>query len=370
VGLVLSLGAAVRSALGVKMDMRPWLDLVALGTIADVAPLDGDNRRLVRAGLSLLAAAEGRPGVVALREAARVRPGTVLSASDVAFRFSPRLNAAGRLGDQTLSLLLLRAGDLNQARTLAARMERVNQERKEIEQRVSGEAVAQVVEVYGEKPGTAVVAAKQGWHPGVVGICASRLAERFGVPSVVIALEGENGRGSCRTSKGFRLYDALEQCSHLLQGFGGHQAAAGVTIAASQVEAFRSALADVSRPFFAAGAGEEQGEVPLVDVALEEGGFDLPPASDLSLLEPVGEANAEPVFLVSDARVKDRSVVGAGAGHLKLSLRVGRQRLSAFGFQLGPRLDEVGSRICAMGSLRPDTWKGGENVELWLTDFE
>jgi len=294
----------------------------------------------------------------------------MLSASDVAFRFSPRLNAAGRMGDQTLSLLLLRSGDLNQARALAARLERVNQERRQVEQRVSGEAVAQVLEVYGDNPRTAVVAAGQGWHPGVVGICASRLAERFGVPSVVIALEGETGRGSARTSKGFALYDALEHCSRLLQGFGGHQAAAGVTIAASQVEAFRSALADASRPFFAALAAEGERKAPLVDVALGDGAFDLPPASDLSLLEPAGEGNAEPVFLVPDARVEDRSVVGAGADHLKLSLRIGGQRLSAFGFQLGARAEEVGGRICALGSLRPDTWKGGENVELWLADFE
>jgi single-stranded-DNA-specific exonuclease len=366
VGLALSLGAAVRKERGVKLDLRPWLDLVALGTISDVAPLDGDNRRLVRAGLGLLSAADGRPGVVALREAARIRPGNMLSASDVSFRFSPRLNAAGRLGDQTLSLLLLRSGSLGEARTLAARMERINQERKAIEQRVAEEAIAQVLEVYGDSPGTAVVAAKQGWHRGVVGICASRLAERFGVPSAVIALEGNVGRGSCRTSKDFRLYDALEGCRHLLQGFGGHQAAAGLTIAASRIDAFRSALADASAPFFEA-AADEQG-LPLVDVALESGVFALPPASDLCLLEPLGEANAEPVFLVPDARVEEKSVVGAD--HLKLSLRAGGQTLSAFGYRLGPRVAGVGSSICAMGALRPDTWKGGQNVELWLTDFE
>ncbi len=367
VGLVLSLGAAVRKALGVDLDIRPWLDLVALGTVADVAPLDGDNRRLVRAGLSLLSAAEGRPGVAALREAARIRPGTLLSASDISFRFSPRLNAAGRMGDPTLSLQLLRARDRAQARVLAARVERINEQRRQIEQRVAAEAIAQVVEVYGERPDTAVVAAKQGWHPGVVGICAARLVDRFGVPSAVIALDGESGRGSCRSSKGFELFDALQRCGELLLGFGGHQAAAGLTLAAARLDAFRAAFADASRRYLAE-RGADQVPGPLVDVVLQGDGLDLPPASDLARLQPVGEGNADPVFLVPDARVEKRSVVGTG--HLKLSLRAGGQRLSAFGFRLGERVEEVGASICALGTLRPDTWKGGEQVELWLTDFE
>jgi single-stranded-DNA-specific exonuclease len=367
VGLVLSLGAAVRKVLGLELDLRTWLDLVALGTIADVAPLDGDNRRLVRAGLALLSASEGRPGVVALREAARIRPGTLLSASDVSFRFSPRLNAAGRLGDPTLSLRLLRARDRAQARVLAARVERINQQRREIEQRVAEEAIAQVAEVYGENPDTAVVAAKEGWHPGVVGICAARLVERFGVPSAVIALAGESGRGSCRSSKGLQLHEALERCRDVLLGFGGHQSAAGLTVAAAKIDAFRAAFAEASRGHLSEGAADEPTGL-LVDVVLQGGAFELPTASDLALLQPVGQGNADPIFLVPDARVQERSVVGTG--HLKLTLRVGEQRLSAFGYRLGQRASEVGASVSVLGTLKPDTWKGGDQVELFLTDFE
>jgi len=366
VGLVLSLAAAVRTSLGKPFDLRPWLDLVALGTIADVAPLNGDNRRLVRAGLALLGCGGGRPGIVALREAARIKPSAVVGAGDVAFRFAPRLNAAGRLGDQTLTLLLLRAKSLVEARSLAVRVERINQQRKQIERRVTEEAIAQVVERYGTHPNTGIIAAKDGWHRGVVGISASRLVERFGVPSVVIAVQDGVGRGSCRSCGGFPLFDAMLQCRQLLDNYGGHQAAMGLSIQSSHIEAFRSAFADaVSEDF---NKGERSPNFVQIDVKIDPGVFDIPPASDLTLLEPVGEANAEPLFLVPDAVVEECQVVGNE--HLKLSLRLGNRRFSAFGFQQGKKSVSIGRSITALGMLRPDTWGGGDRVELWLSEFE
>jgi single-stranded-DNA-specific exonuclease len=366
VGLVLSLAAAVRASLGKTLDLRPWLDLVALGTIADVAPLNGDNRRLVRAGLALLGCGGGRPGIVALREAARIKPGAVIGAGDVAFRFAPRLNAAGRLGDQTLTLSLLRAKSLVEARSIAVRVERINQQRKQIERQVTEEAIAQIVDCYGPNPKTGIIAAKKGWHRGVVGISASRLVERFGVPSIVIAVQDGVGRGSCRSCGGFPLFDAMLRCRQLLDNYGGHQAAMGLSIQSSQIEAFRSAFADaVSEDFI---KGERSPDFAQIDVKIDPGVFDIPPASDLTLLEPVGEANAEPLFLVPDALVEDRQVVGNE--HLKLSLRVGNQRFSAFGFQQGKKSVSIGKTISAVGMLRPDTWGGGDQVELWLSEFE
>ncbi len=366
VGLVLSLGAAVRAALRMKLDLRSWLDLVALGTIADVAPLDGDNRRLVRSGLNLLASNEARPGILGLSEAVRMRRGVPVGAADVAFRFAPRLNAAGRLGDQTLTLSLLRARTLSEARGLAARMERLNHERKRIERQVTDEAIAQVIEVYGAEPETGVVAGKRGWHRGVVGISASRLVERFNVPSVVIAIEDGIGRGSCRATKGFRLHDALSRCKDVLDSFGGHQEASGVTVREERIEELRCAFAEASRGGHF--GGQEERDVHMVDVQIEPGGFCLPPASELCLLEPVGEANAAPVFRIPEARVQDCAVVGGE--HLRLTLRVGRQRLSALGFRLAHRNIRPGGTIDAVGVLRPDTWRGGEQVQLWLAGFE
>ncbi|MBN1653587.1 MAG: single-stranded-DNA-specific exonuclease RecJ [Deltaproteobacteria bacterium] len=366
VGLVLSLAAAVRASLGVALDLRPWLDLVALGTIADVAPLTGDNRRLVRAGLALLGCGNGRPGIVALREAARIRPNAVIGAGEIAFRFAPRLNAAGRLGDQSLTLALLRARDLMEARSLAVRVERINQQRKVIERRVTEEAIAQVLTCYGPNPKSGIIAAKEGWHRGVVGISASRLADRFGVPSVVIALQDGIGRGSCRSCRGFPLFDAMVRCREILDNFGGHQAAMGISIHSSQIEAFRSAFSDAVSEKLA--EQEQWTNLPQIDVQIDPGVFDLPPASDLALLEPVGEANAEPVFLVPEAYVEESQVVGNE--HLKLSLRVGSHKFSAFGYQQGKRSVPIGKPITALGIFRPDSWSGRDQIELWLSEFE
>ncbi len=364
-GLVLSLGAAVRAALGAALDLRSWLDLVALGTIADVAPLDGDNRRLVRAGLARLAAADARPGVAVLRELARVRGNTLLSAVDVSFRLTPRLNAAGRMGDPALTLELLRATTLQQARQIGARIEQINDERKAIERAVTDEAIAQVLTVYGEQPKTGVVVASASFHRGVVGISAARLVERFGVPVVVVAFDAAGvGHGSARAPAGFALYDALAACSQQLERFGGHQAAAGVTLAEPKLDAFRAAFAQAAAILPQAAAGAQE----LVDVRLEPGVFDIPGARELGLLEPFGEGNDEPVFLLPQARVISRNVVGST--HLKLQLRVGKQSLTAFGFNLADAAAAEGTDITALGTLRPDTWAGHDRVELRLVSLE
>jgi single-stranded-DNA-specific exonuclease len=364
-GLALSLGAAVRAKLRVEVDLRGWLDLVALGTIADIVPLDGDNRRLVRAGLSLLASAAARPGVVALREIAKLKPGTSIGAIDVAFRMTPRLNAAGRLGDPSLTLALLRARNLQEARALAARVEQLNDERKAIEAEVTRKAIEQVITIYGETPSCGVVVAGEGWHRGVVGITAARLSDRFGVPAVAIALEDGVGHGSCRAPDGFRLFDAVALCAAQLERFGGHQAASGVSLRAVRLEAFR---ADFSAATAGPLASEAAGTAVQVDVVLGAGGCAPPSASDLAQLEPLGEANAEPVFLLPEARVQSSSVVGRG--HLKLALLAGEQVISAFGLDMGPRLPELGRSITAVGALRPDAWAAGERVEMRLHDFE
>jgi single-stranded-DNA-specific exonuclease len=365
-GLALSLGAAVRARLGIELDMRSWLDLVALGTIADVAPLDGDNRRLVRAGLSLLASAQARPGVAALRELAKIPQGTCVGAHDVAFRMTPRLNAAGRLGDPMLTLALLRARDMPEARSLAARVEQLNEQRKAIEAEVTNQAIAQVIAVYGESPTTGIVAAGEGWHRGVVGISAARVCERFGVPAVVIALQDGVGHGSCRAPDGFQLFDAVARCARQLERFGGHQAASGLTLRAERVDAFRADFAGATA--LAHGSEGSARVTTHVDVVVDDDGYSLPPASDLQRLEPLGEANIEPVFFLPRARVESSGVVGRG--HLKLKLSAGGGRLSAFGLDMGDRMPEPGSSIAAVGALRPDTWNGGDHVELRLVDFE
>ena len=362
-GLALSLGAAVRARLDAKIDLRLWLDLVALGTIADVAPLDGDNRRLVRAGLARLSAADARPGVVALREIAKISRGMPIGAGDIAFKLAPRLNAAGRLGDPMLSLSLLRAKEPEQARGLAAQLEQRNEERKAIEAAVSAAALAQVDALYGGAPNAGIVVAAEGWHRGVIGITAARLCDRFGVPAVVIAIDDGIGHGSCRGPEGVRTFDAMTSCAEHFERFGGHQAASGLTIRSERIAAFRDAFGSYTpRPDASAARGQHR-----VDVVVGGEQFVLPTARELLLLEPVGEANREPVFMLERARVEHSSIVGRG--HLKLGLRLGEQLVSAFGLELGERLPAKGSVLDLVGALRIDGYRGDGSLELRLADF-
>ncbi len=362
-GLVFSLAAAVRGALGKTLDLRPWLDLVALGTIADVAPLDGDNRALVRAGLMRIAEGQARPGVAALCQIAGRQAGW-MGAIDVAFRLTPRLNAAGRMGDPTLTLDLLRATDANQAKLLAAQIDLINEQRKAVEREVTAAAIEQVRAHYGERLPAVIVAAGEGWHRGVVGITAARLSETFGVSAVAIAFEGDIGHGSARAKDGFALYDAIERCRPLLRAFGGHQAASGLSLHRSQLDALREALAVHASPTTTADATPQT----TIDVVIDGNTIALPTASDLWALEPLGERNPEPQVLLRQAVVERARTVGEG--HLKLTLRVGRQVVSAFGYELAAQMPTPGQRIDAIGTLRPDHWAGENQVELRMIAWE
>ncbi len=217
-----------------------------------------------------------------------------------------------------------------------------------------------MIAVYGDSPDHGVVVAGEGWHRGVVGITAARLVDRFDVPAVVIALDGHGdasqGHGSGRTPDGFDLHAALSQCtSHFLR-FGGHAAAAGVTLERERIEAFRAQFATVApRP-------EARLAPPRVDVELS-GSCSLPTVADLMRLEPLGEANAQPIFALPQVAVDDVRTVADGQ-HLKLRLRHGRTVITAFGRDLAHRADGIGDRVTVVGTLRPDSWRGGEALEL------
>ena len=355
-GLALSLGAALRRALGVDLDIRPFLDLVAIGTIADVAPLDGDNRALVRAGLACISGV-GRPGLRALAENAKIDLSQGVRAEDVAFRIAPRLNATGRLGDPDLSLALLLEQSPATAVALAATVEQIALQRRAIQDEMLTDALGEIERNgWGTAPG--IVLARRGWHPGVVGIVAGRVASRFGRPTIVIALETDKGRGSVRGPSGSRLHDALTRCKHELVGFGGHQAAAGVEVRESRVDALRDAWCEAFSSV-APGPRESDGEA---DVRLDDRDDPAAVVRDLMRLEPCGEGNRAPRVLLAGARIKSARNL---KGHLKLEMTYGRLTLSGFGFELGERAAALaGVRADVVGLLRPDTWRGGSAVEL------
>jgi single-stranded-DNA-specific exonuclease len=356
-GLALSVGAAVRSELGVELDMRRWLDLVAIGTIADVAPLTGDNRALVRNGLLRLGQAE-RPGVRALLEVARIDRGSSVDARDVAFKLAPRLNAPGRLGAPDLALQLLIARDDVQAAAVAQKLEEASQERRRVQQQILEQAIA-LIEQDAQQDRGAIVVGQTDWNPGIVGIVAGRLAERYACPVVVCGVEGGAARGSVRGPRGFRLHDALSQVQHLLVRFGGHQAAAGLEVLPERLpelrEAFIAACQRAPRELVEDGASTPTALHPADELHTV--------VKDMDLLEPCGEANPRPVFAIS-ARVTDaRPVKG---GHLKLDLDLGaRGRVGCFRADEGARAQALcGARVTAIGDLRRSSYWGSDGIEL------
>ncbi len=373
VGVTFNLVMALRTRLrqtGLFADceepnLREYLDLVALGTLADVVPLSDENRVVAQFGLRELAAGR-RPGLAALKEVAGLRGGTV-SAAQVVFRLAPRLNAIGRLGKADLAVELLTTSSYSRALTLARELDQANSERQAIEQGIFEEALrlAQAELERGERGG--LVLAGEGWHVGVVGIVASRLVERFGCPVAMIAMQGDEGRGSARGTEDVHLFEALQGCAEHLVAFGGHRAAAGLTVRRESLEVFRRAFLRVLE---AQRAGAKGGRTLRLDGEVPPGAWSLETVGELSALEPHGPGNPEPLFLGANLGVKSARVVGREPPyHLKLLLQDGERTFDAIGFRLGDRLPQVLERMDVAYRPEVNAWEGNLGVQLRLVDF-
>jgi single-stranded-DNA-specific exonuclease len=334
------------------------LELVALATVADLMPLVGENRRLVREGLTTLSRT-ARPGLRALMAVAKVDPSS-LDTQALAFRLAPRINAAGRLRRADAGLELLLTNDQERAAQVAAELDRVNAERRAVEQRIVWEAEAQVAE-QGER--RSYVLAGDGWHPGVVGIVASRVVERHHRPVVVIGLDGVQGSGSARSIPGFDLLAGLHAAAEHLERYGGHRAAAGMTIRRDRVEAFREAFerhADEVLPDELLVVHERVDAV----ASGRELGLDL--AEELERLEPCGIGNPRPRLLVPGARLRDLRPMGEGR-HLRFSVGSGGISARAVAFGCDGRLGvEPEEPVDATFRLERNFWKGAVEPRLVL----
>jgi single-stranded-DNA-specific exonuclease len=357
-GLAFYLAAALRSRLRgtdkqSALDPRDLLDLVALGTIADVVPLVDENRILVSHGLRTLTARK-RPGVAALAAVAE-REGRPLTAHDVGFRLAPRLNAAGRLGEAQLALDLLLAPDAATAARLATELDERNTERQRIQELVWAQALAAAAEHEGAP---SIVVGGEGWHPGVVGIVAARLVDKFARPAVVVGFKGGEGRGSCRTVPGFDLFAALSRSSERLTRFGGHAAAAGLSVAAPDLDTFR---VQFNAAIAAQSTGRAAGPV-RVDAVVDLGELDVPFAEELARLEPFGAANAEPVFALRGLTAHATRQVGQG--HLQLTLGSGGAVADAIAFGMADRDPGTGAAVDLLATAELDTFRGTRRARL------
>lgn len=339
-------------------DLRRGLDLVALGTIADMVPLGGVNRVLVRFGLQLLDS-DQRSGVEALK---RVSGVDKVTCGVVGFRLAPRLNAAGRLEDAALGVQLLLAEGERSVEDLAAHLESCNRERQQVEADTLEDAVAQVEKL---SPGFySLVLADEGWHPGVIGIVASRLVERYYRPTVLISLAGGTGKGSARSIHGFHLFEALGRSSESLDSFGGHAAAAGLSLSADKIEVFREAFEATAREAL---EGREllpqiafDGHVELADLPMEA-------VRELASLAPFGIGNPQPVFVCRGVEVAAAQVVGER--HLRFRVLQGGDSASCIAFGMAERLEETGGRIDLLFRPEINSFRGRESVQFHVVDF-
>ncbi len=300
------------------------VELVALATVADLVPLRDENRRLVREGLATLACT-AKPGLRALMSVSRADP-SALDSGTLGFRLAPRINAAGRLRRPDAGLELLLTDDPQRAREIAAELDAVNGERRAVEQRIVWEAEAQVAKL---GPRSAYVLASEDWHPGVVGIVASRIVERYHRPAILVALDGALGTGSGRSIPGFDLLSALHATAGTLERYGGHRAAAGLTIARERLDGFRIAFEGHAATVLTPDLLERFEQVDAIVSGAELG---LSLAEELERLEPCGMGNPSPRLLVPGARFADVRPMGEGR-HARFSVSSGgvRARAVAFG---------------------------------------
>jgi single-stranded-DNA-specific exonuclease len=360
-GIAFKLAQALVPALGLPAHLPlHLLDLVALATVADVVPLQGENRILVKHGIRLLH--ESRwPGIRALLDATGLA-GKEIRAHHLGFILGPRLNAAGRVGDATDGLRLLLSDDPIEAATLAQRLESMNVERQALDQRILDEALEQIERTADPERDAGLVLSGEGWHPGVVGIVASRVVERYGRPTFLIAFDGEIGKGSGRSTSRFNLHSALLSCGDLLERFGGHHMAAGLTILRGRLDQFRERFGALARERL---GPEDLGPEQRVDLELR-----LPEVTRelerlCRYLEPCGQGNPSPVFGVRGVRFTSRSVVGNG--HLKGALDDGNCRVWAIGFQWADRVPWLGEGLVdAAFRIECDEWNGLSSLQARL----
>jgi single-stranded-DNA-specific exonuclease len=362
--LLLGIRVASREREGAPVvpDPRPYLDIISLGTIADMVPLSGINRVLVKRGLAELTRTT-RPGLVALKEVAMLR-GETIRAGHVAFQLGPRINAAGRvsLGARVVELLMSESPEV--ARTLAQELEENNRVRQRIEAEVVREAMA-MAEVQNESS-SAIVLGSPDWHPGVLGIVCSRVLERFRRPTVLVGFSDGIGKGSARSVFGLSIVDAFRCCERLLIKYGGHEMAGGLTVRQEIfpefVEKFSSYVASILPPG------------PIVPPLLVDGelGFQeigRPLVDEMESLSPFGIGNPEPVFVTTSVKVLEQREVGGG--HLKLKLFHGARKIDAIGFRMGtPPWLVPNSFVDIAYRITIEQFRGIDRLQLKLLDIK
>ena len=341
--------------------LRRFLDLVALGTVADMVPLSSSNRSLVREGIREIRKA-ARPGIEALFSVSGASA-ALATEVDLGYKVGPRLNAAGRIGDSSRSSRILVSTDQEESARLARELNEDNTRRQREQERILSNVVAEIG-LFSELP-DAIVLSDPGWHQGVLGIVASKILDLYGRPVILLREEAGIATGSCRSVEGFPVVSALSELSHLLVRYGGHSRAAGVALPIENMEPFRKGFSEIAVRYAS--------EAPFVsrcnidaEIRIEDIGFDL--LADLDLLRPFGMGNPEPVFLIKNSRIARVFRIGASGQHLRFELEEGGRRIEgiAFGRTEIPA-DPVG-RTDLLVTVQENLYRGVRSARLVLQD--
>ena len=360
VGVAFKLAAALSG--DQEAVLREYADMVCLGTVADVMPLQGENRVFVSRGLEQLSHTT-RPGIAALMAEAGCDPKTV-SASSIGFMLAPRINAAGRMGKIELALELFLTDDPIRAAEVARALCDLNRQRQTVESEIYAQAVSMLP---AGKPPEAIVLADESWHQGVVGIVASRIAEEYACPAFLICLDGEHGKASSRSHGGFNLFSSLTALSSLLERYGGHELAAGFTITRTNIPEFRRQICALAAGFYSDDAPRTSLDV---DCAIPAELLTIHNIESLSALEPCGNSCPKPVLMMKNLLIDRITMVGSGR-HMRLRLRSGRHSVNAIYFSANPESVSIqpGDVVDIAFTPQINEFRGERSVQMNVLDI-
>ena len=359
VGVVFKLIQAI--SIKLNLDEKEYLKLVCIGTISDIVPLVDENRVIAKLGLKLIEQTKN----IGLRTLLNIANFKKIDSNAISFGVAPRINACGRMGAQEEALKLFLTEDKQEALKIAKNLVKFNQERQNTEKQIF-EDVIQEIEKNNDKEKKCIVLAKENWHHGIIGIVSSKVTEMYYKPSILICLEGDMGKGSGRSVPGFDLYNALSKCNNYIEKFGGHSMAIGISI---KKENFEKLKAEIEK------CAEESNisdimpiinidkRINLKDISIEE-------AKSLELLEPFGEANKMPIFLIQNLKIDSIRALSDGK-HLKLTLKQDNYIIDAIGFNMGELSKQylLGDKVDVVGTIEINTFGNKENIQMNLKDI-
>lgn len=361
VGVVFKLIQAISIKLNLdNREYLKYLDIVCVGTISDIVPLVDENRVITKLGLKLVPISKN----IGLRTLLASTGYKEVNSTTISFGIAPRINACGRMGEEKEALRLFLTNDLHEAKEITERLNNYNLERQETEKRIFKQALEQIEN--GEKDKSCIVLGQEGWHHGIIGIVASKVTDIYFKPSILICFEGEEGKGSGRSIPGFNLHDAVMNCDTYVEKFGGHSMAIGINVKRENFEKFKKEFEEYTQNSHISDI------IPIIqiDKQVDIKKINIQEVNELKLLEPYGEGNKMPVFLIKNLKILSIRSLSEGK-HIKLKLGIDNYMIDAIGFNMGEVADKylIGDKVDIVGSLEVNQFGGNENIQVNLKDL-